>query len=1108
MRIVILAAFLFLCESMFAQSFVENSVLRDGTLFKVGVVEDGMYRITFDELSAAGVDVPALQLDYISLFGNVNGVLPESNSAPCYDDLTEMSVWIDDEGVVFYGQNPANWTLENGYYKHNTNYYSDTTFYFLKINNVEKGKRMTFEEESQDEYDEVITSFLDKKCHEKDLHNHYHRGRRWYGETINGGGGTQSFSFEFQNVDMSRPAFLEVGFVGASSTETFYLNVMVNDNPVLENIYISKSGAYSFGVEKVESSEFDVDSEIVNVTLSSTAENISSIVGVDYISVNAWRSLRYEDGQLAFGLSHGLGLMKSKLVKIENASPDMLLFDITEPLNPRFQRFSAEGEGISFRNNALSNSFVLLDENDLLSVSSIKMIDNQNVHSIRAADMLIITDKVFVAQAEELRNIHETEDGLLCEIVFIDEVFNEFSSGSPDVSGLRNFIKMVYSRDKELKYVLLLGRGTNDYKNVEGYGGNFIPPYEALNSVNEIIAFVSDDYFGLLDANEGEQCSGKVDVGIGRIPVLTPEEAEVVVGKIRKYIDKGKTFGQWRNNLLFVSDDNKEYSKNCDALESIIDTLKPSVNIDKVFADAFVREINSSGAYCYPSATASILEKFQNGIMMMTYVGHGGVQGLSNSNLFRIKDIAKLTNEYCMPFVTTGTCEFSAFDDASFVSAGERLFKMEGGGAIAMYTTTRPTVSSNNLNILKSLHKNIFTGDNIRTLRFGDLVRLTKNENMSSSSNYVSYVLFGDPALRFDYPEKDVIISSVNAGDTKGVYVVAPMDSVVVQGFIGDDKGGVDNDFNGYLYPKMFDNKSVYQTLNNSGTGNNVYSFKCYRDVIYEGKVSVVDGCFSFSFLIPRSVNNQKGNARLSLYAVDTVRNIDANGSFNDIFVDGVSANAPNADGPQITMLWNGQEETGDDLADEGVLTAKIFDSQGVYHYGSTLGRDIVLVHATESGSTTLIVNKYFTPETDSYKGGSVCVPFDNLEEGRNVFTIRAWDLHDNSSEESFVVNVARTPHEKSIKNVRNYPNPFSGSTIFTFDYNNVNPIVEVVIDVYDLLGRRVNTLYFDDVKAMEWDGTDNKGRALDSGTYLYTLSVCDSEGNHYKTNQVLIILR
>ena len=182
--------------------------------------------------------------------------------------------------------------------------------------------------------------------------------------------------------------------------------------------------------------------------------------------------------------------------------------------------------------------------------------------------------------------------------------------------------------------------------------------------------------------------------------------------------------------------------------------------------------------------------------------------------------------------------------------------------------------------------------------------------------------------------------------------------------------------------------------------------------------------------------------------------------------------------------------------------------SQGVYHYGSTLGRDIVLVHATESGSTTLIVNKYFTPETDSYKGGSVCVPFDNLEEGRNVFTIRAWDLHDNSSEESFVVNVARTPHEKSIKNVRNYPNPFSGSTIFTVDYNNVNPIVEVVIDVYDLLGRRVNTLYFDDVKAMEWDGTDNNGRALDSGTYLYTLSVSDSEGNHYKTNQVLIILR
>ncbi|MGN0033891.1 MAG: type IX secretion system sortase PorU [Candidatus Limimorpha sp.] len=1109
MKIIILTALLLLCELSFAQRYVENSVLKDGTIYKVGVVEDGMYLISFDELYAAGIDVSALQIDNISLFGNVNGVLPESNSSDCYDDLTEMSICVDENGIVFYGQNPAKWTLTNGYYKYNTNYYSDTTFYFLKINNVEKGRRMAFEEESQEDYNEVVTSFLDKKYHEKDLHNHYHRGRKWYGETLNGGGCEPlSFSFEFKNADVSQPAFLELGFVGASKTENFYLNVSVNDVSVLDDVFINKAGTYAFGVEKVVGSEFAVDSDIVNVSLSSTAENNSSIVGVDFISVNAWRSLRYENEQLNFGLINGFGLMKPKLIKIDNAASDMLLYDVTDPLNPMVQRFTAESNGISFRKNAVSNSFVLLNDDDFLRISSIRLIENQNLHSLKSADMLIITDKVFSVQADEIRDIHESEDGLLCEVVFIDEIFNEFSSGSRDITGLRNFIRMVYSRDSELKYVLLLGRGTNDYKDIEGYGGNFIPPYEASNSVNEITAYVSDDYFGLLDMNEGEDCYGKMDVGVGRIPVLTSEEADIVVGKIRKHIDKGKTFGAWRHNMLFVSDDSKEYSKNCDAIESIIATLKPSINIDKVYADAFVREVNASGAYCYPSATASILEKFEEGIMMMTYVGHGGVQGLSNSNLFRIKDIAKLTNEYSMPFVITGTCEFSAFDDASFVSAGERLFKMEGGGAIAMYTSTRPTVSSTNFTILKSIHNNFFQGDNIRTLRFGDFARLTKGENASNSSNYVSYVLFGDPALRFDYPKKNIKVSEVNTGTTYFNNVLSPMDSVVVQGFIEDDKGDVDYAFNGYLYPKMFDNISVYNTLNNSGTNNNNYSFKCYSDVIYEGKVSVKDGFFSFSFIIPRSVNNHKGNARLSLYAVDTIRDIDANGYYDAFIVGGVSTNAPDAEGPEITMLWNGQEEPGTDLSNEGVLTAKIFDPQGIYHYGTTLGRDIVLVHETESGSSTVIVNKYFTPQIDSYTSGQIDLAFENLEEGRNVFTLRAWDLHDNSNQETFVVNVARTPHEKRIKNVRNYPNPFSGSTVFTVDYNNANPIVEVVIDIFDVMGRRVNTLYFNDVDEMEWNGCDNMGRTLDAGTYLYKVSVSDCEGNHYQTNQILIISR
>ena len=1097
--ILLFAFFTMLGTTSWAQRYAENSVLKDGTIYKVGVVADGVYRITFEELAEAGVDVNSLNYNKISLFGNLNGMLPESNGTVAYDDLTEMDIMVDDNGILFYGQGSYTWKSNGDYFKYQTNYFSDTTFYFLKIDNHNDGKRMGTQPQDDGDYQNVITSFVDKQYHEIDLHNHYHRGRKWFGETVNIDDGELKIPFVFKNVLTDAEGSLDVCFIGASKVEGTKARLKVDGTPVMNDINIQKAGDYSFGVEKTVNAHFNPSSETIEVELEIISDNSASYLGLDYISICAWRSLIYENEQLDFSITR-LTHPVVELVNISEVGADAMILDVTSPLSPKIQEFSKIGNVAGFKRLiAGESSFVLYKNSDLKSIVSIKHIDNQNVHSITNAEMLIITDKVFAEQAEAIKTIHEEEDGLVSKVVFVDEIYNEFSSGSLDITAIRNFVRMVYQRSSSLKYVLLLGRGNNDFKNVEGYGGNFVPPYEAVNSIHEMMAYVTDDYYGLLEDDEGEQCAGLVDVGVGRIPVLSQEEADIVVGKIRRYIYNAQTRGQWRNEMLLLADDSKTYSKNCDEFENMIDTMSTTANISKIYADAYVRKKLSDGSYCYPDATASIIEKFDEGIMMMTYLGHGGVKGLSASNLFKIKDIESLENYYKLPFVVTGTCEFSAFDDASFVSAGEILYKMENGGAIGMFTTTRPTVSNINKIVVKLFLQNTFENDNIRHLTMGDIVYLTKKANANNTSNYLSYEFFGDPALRFTYPEKRIVVEKINNQTLNTEIAVAPMDTVRVEGWVAKGNGAVDVTFNGVVYPELFDNKSTYTTLNNSGDMGNYHTFTNYSDVLYNGGFSVVNGRFSCVFMVPRTVNNQNGNAKMSFYALDTINDVDANYFFKNMSVDGAPTVSPDFEGPEINLSWNG-----------GHLSAALHDPQGICHYNSMIGRDIVIQVESENTAKSLIANDYYEQKVDDFTRGNIEIDIDLLEIGENIINLKAWDTHGNSSSASITVNVVDDESVKSLKNVVNYPNPFSESTCFTIDYDKPNVTANVEIHIFDITGRIVNTLEYNDLNVvdlkMDWNGLDAAGRHLPAGVYMYKVYLKDSDGDEHNTSQRMII--
>lgn len=1125
-KILLVSALILAFNIASAQRYSEKSVLADGSIYKIGAVSDAVYHITYDDLVSWGINPATLNPKKISLFGNVAGMLPENNSTENYDDLTEMAIFVkgEDDGVfnqsdeiVFYGQSPVVWNLKNDKFCHQINYYSDTTYYFLKIDNQQFGKRISDGQQAEGDVFNEVTTFCDRQFHEIDMDNHFKMGRKWYGETISGQ--TQkvmNFPFVFKNAVAGKEGFVRFGFIGASSSENFKVRLAVNGEPVMDDISVNKVGDYYFGRELLKETNFLISGENVDASVEVIAENASTMVGLDFIDVNVWRRLRYENEQLNFTIADDAEHTTANLLKIENSSDGMLFLDVTDPLSPENLNYTLINNTIQYMASNGMKSYVLVGHDDFQKVNSCKRIENQNLHGHSDADyaeMLIVTDRVFEKQAEDIKTIHEDADNMVTYIAYVDDIYNEFSSGSLDITGIRNFIRMVYERSESLKYVLLLGRGSCDYKNALGYSNNFVPPYEAENVVYQLNAYVSDDYYGLMDNNEGEQLAGKVDLGVGRIPVLDVAEAETAVDKIRRYIDASRSMKSWRNDLVLIADNERTtYSKGCDALEKIVDTVQPSINVSKIYADAYVRKQNSDGSYCAPEATAEIMSKFSQGALMMTYLGHGGVKGLSKSNLFKTDNIINLDNYDRLPFVTTGTCEFSAFDDPTFVSAGERLFKMNEGGAIAMYTSTRPTHAPENLTIMKNLYRNAFMADRPRSRTFGEIIMETKKDNSANTSNYVSYVFFGDPALKLAYPLKDIRITSIDGREVNKDHIIGAMGTVTVCGYVADIKGEVDTSFNGYVNVKMFDNKSQYSTLNNYGFEGNVHTFTCHVDVLFEGKASVKNGVFSITYKVPKDVNLQKGKARLSLYAVDTIQMVDANGCFENIKIDGVADVATDNEDPDIQLLWNGVVPDETPVFCDGTLSATISDPQGIYHYNNVIGRNVTLTHVFKGESIIENANGRFETAIDDFTKGTLKIDFKDLKSGTHEFIISAWDTHDNNNTESIIVNVYGNNDFMSLANVVNTPNPFSDKTSFSFRCDKHGVAFDMTIKIYDISGRLVNELQYNnltsDCNEVEWDGTDFYGRKLISGVYVYNVFVKDIDGDVYSTNQKMIITR
>ena len=1110
-------------------AFASNSVLSAGTWYKIAVSSTGIYRISYSDLVGAGINVTSLDPRNIRIFGNGGGMLPESNSIARIDDLEENSIYVEGEQdgifdpsdyILFYGESPDTWTYDsqNHIFHHKKNLYSDQTCYFLTIDNG-PGKRIGTESSITSTPTNIITTFNDYAFYQKNDLNLIKSGKEWYDQEWFELSTVRNYQFSFPNIYHVIPATIWVDVAARSTTGITSFSVSVNDQSVASVQIPPTTTDYldKFAVERTAKGNFSSSDPTVNVKLTFGKNSSGDIGYLNYIELNALDSLRMSGSQLSFRSVLSAGPGKTAEFHLNTNGNSVRVWSVTDRSEINQINGLQNNNTFIFRVTTDSlREFIAFDGSSYNSVQSITRIDNQNLHGVDHPDMVIVSFPDFITEANRLADFHRQHDGLTVLVTTPAQVYNEFSSGTQDVCAVRDFMKMLYDRapaGQEPKYLMLFGDASYDYKDRLTSNTNFVPTFESAESLDPVETFVTDDFFGILDNNEGLDAAGEMDIGVGRFPVDNADEANQAIDKVLHYMSNTDSVkNDWRNELCFVADDEDGnlHMEQTEGLTSLLEGSHQEYNIDKIYLDAF-QQVSTPGGNRYPDVNAAINQEVAKGALVMNYVGHGGELGWAAERVLEIPDILSWSNFDKMPIFVTATCEFTRFDDPGWVSAGEEVFLNSGGGGVALFTTTRPTFAGSNYYLTTNFYSHAFNKTNGSYPTMGDLIVLSK-QGISGSSNTKKFVLLGDPAMRMAYPQYHVFTTSINGKPSSGTEpdTLKALMPVVIAGEVRDDNGSLMSGFNGTVFTTVYD-KSV-ETVTLANDGGTPFQFYLRKNILYKGKTNVTNGQFSFSFIVPKDIAYQYGGGKISYYARSA--ETDANGYDENVIVGGYeNSSVVDTAGPSMKLYMNDTTFTDGGLTDQNpILLARIVDPSGINTVGSGIGHDIT---AVLDGNTKdlLILNDYYQADLGTYTKGYISYPFFNLSDGWHTVTLKVWDVYNNSAEATLTFQVV-SDIAFEIRNLVNFPNPMRDHTTFSFQYNYPNENLDVSISIYSMTGGLVKTIRQNimtsgyQITEIAWDGRDDHGAMVGSGIYAYYVHVSTAEGGTAWAHSKLVFLR
>lgn len=1117
-RILCVLLFVFgLLTSAWADSsrYASESVLNSGKWVKIQVAEDGIYKLTAADLKKMGFS----NLDKVAVYGYGGWPLDEDFSTTYIDDVPEVAVWRGADYLLFYGKGPRKWEYSSSdkSFIHTNNPYSNYGYYF--VTEKETTGRTMEKAASAAGATLQVTTFDDYVLHEEELVSVNSSGRELYGESF-----TSTLSRDFT---ISVPGITNdegkatLSFISRGNG-TITMNV--DGNALISGSVSVPSDEYEVARELYRERAWMADKgETVKVNIGYSTTGHKN-VHLNYFRLQMKRQLKVYDNYTFFRSLSARG-NASRFV-IQGADASTLVFDVTDGVNPQQMETSLNGTELSFSIPASASlrEFVVVKPSQIKAPVTVGEVANQNLHALPQQDMIIIAQPNFTTQAERLAEAHRTKDNLTVRVVTPESIYNEFSSGTPDATAYRRFMKMFYDRKTSEadapKYLLLFGDGSFDnrkltsaWKSVDM--SNMLLTYQTENSLSSQ-SYVIDDYFGFLDDADNKKSlqNKKLCLGIGRFPIRTVEQATQMVDKVISYMENKNT-GSWKNNLCFMADDGSntdgfmtEHMEFADQLAGYVESEHPEFLVNKLYYDAYKKDMTAG---TYPDVRSGLQKLLKDGLLLFNYTGHGGTTALSDEEVLTQTDINQFTYTH-LPVWVTATCDFTRFDDLN-TSAGEDVFLNKSSGGIALFTTVRVAYSRPNFPINDNVIRNLFERNNGRRRTLGEVMQATKNT--LSSVYKLGFCLIGDPAVKMAYPEFGMKVTTVNGQSVDGNSIsFKALEKITVEGEVLDVSGQLVTDFTGIVNPTVKDSKVTVTCLKNSNKDDSpAFTFTDYPNTIFIGNDSVRNGKFSFTFTVPKDISYSNLQGKMNLYAVDTESGNEAQGNFDNFIVGGTSDTAEtDTIGPEIRALYLNDTTfvDGGQVNTTPYFVAELWDKSGVNITGSSVGHDMMLV-IDESTVLSYNLNSYYELLPGEDGTGIVKFPIPALEPGKHTAEFWVWDILNNSTVRTFTFEVVEGL-KPFLFDVIATPGIAREQVTFHLMHNRPESRMRVGIMVYDLAGRQLwkheesGTSGLFENYTVSWDLTSG-GVRMRPGVYIYRAAISTDNSKDATKARKFIIL-
>jgi len=1084
-----------------------QSALAGTAWYTIKLSQEGIYKITYQDLVKYGIQPSLIDPRTIKLYNNGGTMLPEGIKEPRPDGLIENAIRVigEEDGrfdqndyILFYGRSIEGWkwNIQSEELQHYGNLYARENIYWLTYGGA-PGKRMktTLYTSAGTNSIETGTALVYREDERYKMHQ---TGSNFYMEILHSGD-SKSYQHTLSGYKLGTPVHFSIA-IASSALLNYETTVRLNGTPVI----ISPFYGYTDQILRFES--LIPDNGAVILTIENSSSSSMSQVYVDWYEIEYTRMLTASDGMLKFLYSDSPGITQ---FAVRGFTPNQTdIYNITNFSDVRLVEYTynLQNQSLVFTDtlHTSGQSYYAVAHNHYLLVPLIQQQSFTDLHTINTStEMIIITPREFFASAQRLKEFKESNSVIKTEVVCVEDIYNTFSGGLVDPVAIRDFVKFAFewwidSSHNPPNYLLLFGDGNYDYRNIlKNSAPNWIPPFQ-INSVYELNSRTMDDFYGYVSGDDTY-----LDMAVGRLPVQNSAMARNIVDKIITY-QSNPEYGSWRNLITFTADDEISSGSTVERLhtdqsESLSQApfIPAFINKRKIYLMEYPgeRPINAAGIR-KPSAENDLITQINDGTFLVTYFGHGNERLLAAEYLLnRETDMPRINNGKKQFLFYISTCDFGRWDIPDEDSMGEQLLTASGRGAIAIISSARLVFSGPNFSLAYSFFQNLFNGTR-KTTPLG--LALMQAKLVNNSENSEKYHLLGDPSMPLKLPDDIVSISSVNPDSLKALATVQVNGSF-----------STSTPYSGSAYLTAFDTEKTGEHTMDNGE---IVTYQLPGSPVFRGNKSVsasTNNRFTMGFIVPIDITYGGTNGKISLY----VWNPHGDGavSVNNLTVGGTFQSISDNTGPEISILFNGRTfVSGDIIPEHPETTVILSDPYGINITGE-VGHKIELT--LDENSAPIDLSRFFEYDDGSYTTGKVRYRIPSLSSGKHTIAVKAWDNVNNSSVYKAIA-IAEAEDRLIVKDVFNYPNPFSKETQFTCQ---INAPADIEIKIYTVAGRVIKKLQYIHTggsaffASPSWDGTDEDGDKIANGTYFYKLIAKSMFGGRSQQAEViskLVIMR